>query len=320
MFIKSHRLYGHLNGTTTVLPEWVMREVKNATGQVQETVAEVNLEYETWMAHYQSLVAYISSTLSEEVLTGVDDDLSMLELWNVLATMYFQVSEARFLQLKRQFQDIKRRTRSVLEYIHEIKNVSDQLAIIGHPVSDKDKVQQALSGLGSKFDVFCTALEVLSVLPSFEDLKEKLIQHEASRVEGQELVHSGNHNVLVTGAHAFHGNRPRVWNSQSQRVWEIFGGREVPVLIFPLLATAAAAAATATECYSQGSRLSGWLHSRPTGETKKNVWVKRSGCDRQSGGGGAAMVGGRAAVVVRVSGGRLLPPSPSASPFPLCIV
>ncbi|KAF3771639.1 hypothetical protein EJ110_NYTH59923 [Nymphaea thermarum] len=139
-FIKSHRLYGHLNGTTPVPPEWIMQEVKNAAGQVQETVAEVNLEYETWMAHDQSLVAYITSTLSEEVLAGVDEDLSALELWNVLATTYSQVSEARFLQLKRQFQDIKHGTRSVLEYIHEIKNVSDQLAIIGHPVSDKDKL------------------------------------------------------------------------------------------------------------------------------------------------------------------------------------
>ncbi|KAF3776827.1 Retrovirus-related Pol polyprotein from transposon TNT 1-94 [Nymphaea thermarum] len=214
-FIKSHRLYGHLNGTTPAPPEWIMREVKNAAGQIQETVAEINPEYETWMAHDQSLVTYITSTLSEEVLAGVDDDLSALELWNVLATTYSQVSEARFLQLKRQIQDIKRGTRSVLEYIHEIKNVSDQLAIIGHPVSDKDKVQQTLSGLGSDFDVFCTGLEALPVLPSFEDLKAKLIQHEASRIQRQELFPSGSHNVLVTETHALQGSRPRVWNSQA---------------------------------------------------------------------------------------------------------
>ncbi|KAF3785837.1 hypothetical protein EJ110_NYTH26886 [Nymphaea thermarum] len=91
------------------------------------------------MAHDQSLVAYITSTLSNEVLAGGDDDLSALELWNVLATTYSQVSEARFQKLKREFQDIKRGTRSVLEYIHDIKNVNDQLSIIGHPLSDKNK-------------------------------------------------------------------------------------------------------------------------------------------------------------------------------------
>ncbi|KAF3771506.1 hypothetical protein EJ110_NYTH60120 [Nymphaea thermarum] len=211
----SHRLYGNLNGTTPAPHEWIMQEVKNAIGQIQETVAEINPEYETWMAHDQSLVAYITSTMSEEVLEDVDDDLSALELWNVLATTYSQVLEARFLQLKRQFQDIKRGTRSVLEYIHEIKNVSDQLAIIGHPVSDKDKVQQALSGLGSDFDVFCIALEVLPVLPSFEDLKAKLIQHETSHIQQQKLFPSGSHNVLITGTHALQRSRPRVWNSQA---------------------------------------------------------------------------------------------------------
>ncbi|KAF3779125.1 hypothetical protein EJ110_NYTH33711 [Nymphaea thermarum] len=140
-----------------------------------------------------------SSSKSKEVLGGIDDDLTALELWSTLATTYSQVSEARFLQLRRQFQDIKRGTRTVLEYLNEIKSVSDQLAAIGHPVSDKDKVQQALSGLETEFDIFCTALEVLPVLPSFEDLKAKLFQHEASRVQRHNLVSSNSHNVLITG-------------------------------------------------------------------------------------------------------------------------
>uniref|UniRef100_A0A5K0VYN1 Uncharacterized protein n=1 Tax=Nymphaea colorata TaxID=210225 RepID=A0A5K0VYN1_9MAGN len=62
-----------------------------------ETITENNLEYEAWLAHDQSLVAYITSTLSEEVLGGIDEDLTALELWSTLATTYSQVSEARFL-------------------------------------------------------------------------------------------------------------------------------------------------------------------------------------------------------------------------------
>ncbi|KAF3774362.1 Retrovirus-related Pol polyprotein from transposon TNT 1-94 [Nymphaea thermarum] len=167
------------------------------------------------MAHDQSLVAYITSTLSEEVLRSIDDDLTAMELWTTLVTTYSQVSEARFLQLRRQFQDIKRGTRSVLEYLNEIKNVSNQLAAIGHPVSDKDKVQQALSGLGAEFDIFCMALEVLPILPSFEELKAKLFQHEASRVQRQNPITSKSHNVLITGTHPLQGNRTRPWTPQT---------------------------------------------------------------------------------------------------------
>ncbi|KAF3785989.1 hypothetical protein EJ110_NYTH24011 [Nymphaea thermarum] len=172
-------LYGHIDGTTPAPPKYIDHEVKRTVVADQAAGTPAGI----WLAHDQSLVAYITSTLSEEVLRGVDDDLTALELWSTLATTYSQVSEARFLQLKRQFQDIKRGTRTVLEYLNEIKSVSDQLAVIGHPVSDKDKVQQALSGLGTDFDIFCTVLEVLPVLPSFEDLKAKLFQHEASRVQ-----------------------------------------------------------------------------------------------------------------------------------------
>ncbi|KAF3772281.1 hypothetical protein EJ110_NYTH58092 [Nymphaea thermarum] len=153
-FIKSHRLYGHIDSTTPAPPQYIDREVKRTVVADQgggastgseikfeyETVTENNPAYEVWLAQDQSLVAYITSTLSEEVLGGVDDDLTALELWSTLATTYSQVSEAQFLQLRRQFQDIKRGTRTVLEYLNEIKSVSDQLAAIGHPVSDKDKV------------------------------------------------------------------------------------------------------------------------------------------------------------------------------------
>ncbi|KAF3788211.1 hypothetical protein EJ110_NYTH21441 [Nymphaea thermarum] len=128
-FIKSHRLYGHIDGTTPAPPQYIDREVKRTVVADQgggastgseirfeyETVTENNHAYEVWLAHNQSLVAYITSTLSEEVLGGVDDDLTALELWSTLATTYSQVSEARFLQLRRQFQDIKRGTRTVLE-------------------------------------------------------------------------------------------------------------------------------------------------------------------------------------------------------------
>ncbi|KAF3773242.1 Retrovirus-related Pol polyprotein from transposon TNT 1-94 [Nymphaea thermarum] len=223
------RLYGHIDGTIPAPPKYIDREVKrtvvanqgagtSAGSEIRfeyETVTENNPAYEVWLAHDQSLVAYITSTLSEEVLGGVDDDLTALELWSTLATTYSQVSEARFLQLRRQFQDIKRGTRTVLEYLNEIKSVSDQLAIIGHPVSDKDKVQQALSGLRTKFDIFCTALEVLPVLPSFEDLKAKLFQHEASRVQRQNLIPSNSHNVLIIGTHALQGNRTCPWTPQA---------------------------------------------------------------------------------------------------------
>nr|VVW56495.1 unnamed protein product [Nymphaea colorata] len=87
------------------LQKYIYREVKKtvvgdqATGASAgsetsigyETLTESNPEYDVWLAHDQSLVAYITSTLSKEVLGGIDDDLTALELWSTLATTYSQV-------------------------------------------------------------------------------------------------------------------------------------------------------------------------------------------------------------------------------------
>ncbi|KAF3791743.1 Histone-lysine N-methyltransferase trithorax [Nymphaea thermarum] len=81
--------------------EWIMREVKNAAGHVPETITETNPDYETWIAHDQSLVAYITSMLLEEVLAGVDDDLSTLELWNGAGTYMFRIDDKRVIDATR---------------------------------------------------------------------------------------------------------------------------------------------------------------------------------------------------------------------------
>ncbi|KAF3795160.1 hypothetical protein EJ110_NYTH05788 [Nymphaea thermarum] len=84
-------------------------------------------------------------------------------------------------------------SKPVTEYLAQMKGITDQLVVIGNTFSDRDKVQQILSGLGREYDMFCTALEVI---PSFEELKAKLLQHELSRKRISKISDEGFHNVL----------------------------------------------------------------------------------------------------------------------------
>ncbi|PON58336.1 hypothetical protein PanWU01x14_167280, partial [Parasponia andersonii] len=47
---------------------------------------------------------------------------------------------------------------SVAEYMQKIKNVIDDLPMIGHPLSDKEAIAHALNGLVDKFDQLSTAI------------------------------------------------------------------------------------------------------------------------------------------------------------------
>ncbi|KAF3776103.1 hypothetical protein EJ110_NYTH33938 [Nymphaea thermarum] len=94
---------------------------------------------------------------------------------------------------------------SIMEYLGRLKGIVDQLGVAGYVVSDKEKVQQTLSGLGPDFYAFTTALEVLPILPTFNELQGKLLQHEMNMKQLMRGTNQGNaHNVLVMEVAAGH--------------------------------------------------------------------------------------------------------------------
>ncbi|KAF3784905.1 hypothetical protein EJ110_NYTH27598 [Nymphaea thermarum] len=74
-----------------------------------------------------------------------------------------------------------------MEYIGHMKGITDQLAVIGNAISNKEIVQQLINGLGSNFDMLTTGLQCLPLLPSFEYLQEKVLQHESTMTQRQML-------------------------------------------------------------------------------------------------------------------------------------
>ncbi|KAF3772561.1 hypothetical protein EJ110_NYTH57547 [Nymphaea thermarum] len=86
------------------------------------------------------------------------------------STNFPNISEAQVLFLKKTFQNLKKSSMSVMEYIGRMKAITDQLAVIGSAISAKDKVQQLTDGLGTDFDMFTIALQCLLQLPTFEEL------------------------------------------------------------------------------------------------------------------------------------------------------
>ena len=55
------------------------------------------------------------------------------------------------MQLKEELTLIQRGTRSITEYLHVVKALTDEIAIIDHPISDDDLTLYVLSGLGPDF-------------------------------------------------------------------------------------------------------------------------------------------------------------------------
>ena len=138
-FIRSQDLDEHLDGLVPIPPRLILQETKDKKGDTI-TISIKNPEYTAWRKRDQSLVAYITSTLSQEVLVILSDDCTAADLWSKLSQTYSQISEARVMYLKNEFQSLKKGSMSVMEYIGRLKSITDQLAVVGSAIADKDKV------------------------------------------------------------------------------------------------------------------------------------------------------------------------------------
>ncbi|CAN6462901.1 unnamed protein product [Victoria cruziana] len=194
-FIRGRGLYGHLDGRCPAPSPMLLQETVEGDGKII-TYEVSNPEYDKWVEKDQTLIAYITATLSERILQTIPNDTTALDLWVLLASSYAQVLEARILQLKWQFQSLRKGTKSVNDFFTDMRVITDQLAAIGSPVSDKEMVQQVLGSLDADYHVFRTTMRMLPTLPSFEDLRAKLIQYEVDLV--QESQREDAHPMMLT--------------------------------------------------------------------------------------------------------------------------
>uniref|UniRef100_A0A2N9G1B4 Uncharacterized protein n=1 Tax=Fagus sylvatica TaxID=28930 RepID=A0A2N9G1B4_FAGSY len=143
-----------------------------------------------------------------------------MQFWSTLETTFSHRSKSRELRLKDELQHIKKDAKTIVEYSHEFKSVCDQLAAMGRPVDDLDKIHWYLRGLGSSFSTFSTTQLSLSSLPSFTEIVPMAESYE-NFVKSLELPSTGSTSAAFTascsnksasargGGHASRGSRSR---------------------------------------------------------------------------------------------------------------
>ena len=76
---------------------------------------------------------------------------------------------------------IKREGTSIADYVIKIKSIVNDLALIGHSLSNVEIIAHTLNGLGNEFKELKAAIRVRDTLITFEDLYDKLLDEELSQ-------------------------------------------------------------------------------------------------------------------------------------------
>ncbi|XP_049386234.1 uncharacterized protein LOC125850423 [Solanum stenotomum] len=168
MLLNGHQLMGHFNGTTTT-PSPII---------TQNDLIVANSKYQIWFSQDQLIQQAMMSSVDPTIAPTVAASPSANKAWELLHTAYANESHTHIFSLRDHLQNIKKASKTIAEYLQEVRSLSDALKVVGSPVNDDELIVKILSGLEPKYHEISAAICARDSSLSFEELLHKLTDHE----------------------------------------------------------------------------------------------------------------------------------------------
>lgn len=151
VILRGSGLLGHVDGTSQMpspIPNSQGKFIKNAQG----------LDHEDWIQQDSMLMGWLMTSMTEEVLPKVCVCTTSADMWSTLAKVFASTSQVRTLQLRLTLQTTKKGDKSMEDYISQMVQIANSLALAGDKVQDKDLALFILGGLGIEYDGLVTTI------------------------------------------------------------------------------------------------------------------------------------------------------------------
>ncbi|XP_021652318.2 retrovirus-related Pol polyprotein from transposon RE1 isoform X2 [Hevea brasiliensis] len=112
------------------------------------------------------------------IAPSVASALTSHQAWEFLHITYANKSQPRIYSLRDMLAKVTCDTKSIAEYLCEIRSITDELGTAGSPISNAELVVKILSGLGPEYKEISAAIWARDSPISFEELFDKLSDHE----------------------------------------------------------------------------------------------------------------------------------------------
>ncbi|OIT20280.1 hypothetical protein A4A49_38442 [Nicotiana attenuata] len=168
MLIHGHDLYGHLDGSTPA-------PIPSTTFGTNTTP---NPAYTLWFRQDQLIQNALMASVDPTIASTVAAANTSKQAWDSLHTAYANKSQTRIFSLRDQLGRITKDTTPITEYLQRIRSLSDELATAGAPVTNSELIVKILSGLGHEFREISAAIRARDTIVTYEELYEKLLDHE----------------------------------------------------------------------------------------------------------------------------------------------
>ncbi|KAK0593671.1 hypothetical protein LWI29_001354 [Acer saccharum] len=170
-------LMGYLDGTK-VCPPAVIAPPQNNSVEPASQEAVPNPAYHIWLRQDRLLLHAIQVSCTGAAQSIVTRSTTSVQAWNKLESTYANRSNTRKLGLLDSLTNVNLSDKSITDYMQGIKDILDNLELIGHSVDDGAAVIHTLNGLGPAYLSLASAIRARDSPISFEELYDKLIDHE----------------------------------------------------------------------------------------------------------------------------------------------
>ncbi|XP_019263268.1 PREDICTED: uncharacterized protein LOC109241014 [Nicotiana attenuata] len=162
-------LMGYVNGTELCSPQFLI-----STGGSRKP----NPAYKIWTRQDSLLQNAIMASVDCTIAPMIANVTTAALAWKCLHTTYANKSQARIFGLREQLSALRRNSKSIADFMGEIKSLADELAATGSPLTSEELTIKVLSGLGPEFKEISAAIRSRDTPLSFEELYDKLLGHE----------------------------------------------------------------------------------------------------------------------------------------------
>ncbi|KAK3719576.1 hypothetical protein QZH41_006798 [Actinostola sp. cb2023] len=161
--------------------------------------AETEVEkFTKFVVRRNRALATIVLSVNTSLLYLLGDPEDPVVVWKKKLSEQFQKKTwANKLSLRRRLNKLRlQEGDSVKGHIKSITEIFNELAVIGAPMDEEDKVVTLLASLPDKFDMLVTALEANSEVPNMEVVTERLF-HEENKLKERETVEKPYEKVML---------------------------------------------------------------------------------------------------------------------------
>ncbi|XP_019168240.1 PREDICTED: uncharacterized protein LOC109163961 [Ipomoea nil] len=150
-----------------------------APAQLRDTAQkDPNPEYTTWFRQDQTILNAILGSCSDPIQPLISSAASSVIAWERLTTTFASSSPSCIVSLKTKLASNPQNGRPVEEYIDEMFNIVEALALAQNPITEEDLVIYILTQLNDDYDHIVPAPRIRPIPITFSELKDVLTEFE----------------------------------------------------------------------------------------------------------------------------------------------